>query len=247
MASYATVIRNHLLRFFSIVVAVQAGKPFHAHAVDHPVCMAVGTGLLVRQEPVQVAEVALSAADVLHKDMPRMPIGVAQALGSLGNIRNMTCPAGIPWRDPSVLLLYRLVALYDEGDQHLILLKKCHGMAHLTRVIPVLAFLPGLECLLHEMTGHTKVRVFLRITIIAVRENATNDRDQEEQDNNGFLVLFYETDKPGGVVRQALPSSSVQKPKEFVQEKGKDISHKGAECRKNSENHHKYQRHEEAL
>jgi len=247
MASYAPVIGDHFWRLFAVVMAVQAGEPFHAHAVDHPVCMAVGTGLLVRQEPVQVAEVALSAADVLHKDMSRMAIGVAQALGSLCNIRNMACPAGIPWRDPSMLLLYRLVAFYHKGDQHLVLLKKCHGMAHLTRVVPVLAFLPGLECLLHEMAGRTKIRVFLGITIIAVRENAANDRDQEEQDNNGFLVLFYETDKPRGFVRQALPSLSVQKPKEFVQEKGKDISHKGAECSKKSENNHKDQSYEDAL
>jgi len=80
VASYAPVVRDHFQRLFSIGVAVQAGEPFHAHAVDHPVCMTVGTGLFVRCELVQIAEVALPATDILHKDMPRMTIGVAQAL-----------------------------------------------------------------------------------------------------------------------------------------------------------------------
>ena len=46
----------------------------------HPVRMAFGTCLLIRDETVQVPEVALPTADVLHKDMPRMTVGVAQAL-----------------------------------------------------------------------------------------------------------------------------------------------------------------------
>ena len=146
-----------------------------------------------------------------------------------------------------MLLLNRLHALDDKGDEHLVLLKKCHGMAYLAGIIPVLAFLPGLERLLHEMTGRAEIRVFLRVMVITVCENAPDDRDQEEQDNNGFLVLFYETDKPRGFVRQALPSLSIQKPEEFVQEKGKDISHKGAEYGEDSEDEDKGQTYDDAL
>jgi len=80
VASYAPVVRDHLQRLFSIGVAVQTGEPLHAHAVDHPVCVTVGTRLLVRCELVQIAKVALPAADILHKDMPRMTIGVTEAL-----------------------------------------------------------------------------------------------------------------------------------------------------------------------
>jgi len=176
-----------------------------------------------------------------------MAIGVAQALGSLGNIGNMTCPAGIPWRDSAMLLLYRLVTLYNKRNQHLVLFKKCHGVAYLARVIPVFAFLPAFECLLHEMTGRTKIRIIPGITIIPICENATGNRDQEEQNNNGFLVFLDKTDKPDSFIRQALPSLSVQKSKEFVQEKGKNISHKGAECSKNTKNNHKDQSYNNAL
>ncbi len=227
-------------------MTVQAGECFHAHAVNHPVRMAIGTGLLVGPELMQIAEVAPPAADVLHKDMSRMSIGIAQTLGSLGNIRDMTRPAGIPGRDPSMLLLDRLVTLYHEGKQHLVLFKKCHGVAYLTRIIAVLTFLPGLECLLHEMTGHAKVRVFAGITIIPICKNAAGDGDQEKQDYNGFLVLFYETDKPVGAIRQALPSLSAQKSEEFVQKKGEDGTHKGAECGKNSKNYDKDQAYDNA-
>jgi len=146
-----------------------------------------------------------------------------------------------------VLLLDRLRALYDKGDQHLVLLKKGHGMTYLAGIIPVLAFLPGLECLLHKMTGHAEIRVFLRIMVITVCKNTPNDRYQEKQDNDRFFVFFYETDKPGGFVRHALPSLPVQKPEEFVQEERKDISHKGAECGENSEDEDKDQTYNDAL
>jgi len=159
----------------------------------------------------------------------------------------MTCSAGVPGGNPSVLLLNRLRALDDKGDQHLVLLKKGHGMTYLTGIIPVLAFLPGLECLLHEMTGRAEIRVFLGIAVITVCQDTPDDRDQEEQDNNGFLVLLYETDKTGGFVRHALPSLPVQKPEEFVQEERKDISHKGAECGENSEDEDKDQTYNDAL
>lgn len=247
MASYAPVIRDHLWSLFSVIMAVQAGEPLHTHTVNHAVRMAVGTRLLVRYKLVQITKVALSAAEVLHKNMSCMAIGVAQAPGSLGNIGNMTYPAGIPWRDPAMLLLYRLVTLYNKRNQHLVLFKKCHGVAYLARVIPVFAFLPGLECLLHEMTGRTKIRIIPGISIIPICENATGNRDQKEQDNNGLLVFFDKTDKPDSFIRQALPSLPAQKSKEFVQEKGKNISHEGAECSKNTENNHKDQSYNNAL
>jgi len=61
-------------------MAIKAGEPFHAHAVDHTIRMAIRTCLLVRLKLVQITEMALAAADVLHKNMPGMPVGAAQGL-----------------------------------------------------------------------------------------------------------------------------------------------------------------------
>jgi hypothetical protein len=209
--------------------------------------MAFRTRLFVRAESVQVAEMALPAADILHKDMPGMTIGVAQALRSLGYIRNMTCPAGVPGGNPSMLLLDRLIALDDKGDKHLVLLKQCHGMAHLARVIPVLAFLPGLKCVLHEMTGRAEIRVFPRIMIITVCQDTPDNRDQKEQKYDCFFVLFYEVNESRGPVRHALASLPAQETKEFVEEKGKNKSHEGAECGKDREDDNKSQPDDDAL
>ena len=159
----------------------------------------------------------------------------------------MTCPAGVPGGNPSVLLLDGLRALDDKGDKHLILLKKCHGMAHLTRIIPVLAFLPGLECILHEMTGRAEIRVFPRVMIITVCQDAPDDRDQKKQNHDRFFVLFYEVNENRGLVRHAPASMPAQEPEEFVEEKGKNKPHEGAECRKDREDNNKGQPYNDAL
>ena len=79
MTSQTPVVRNHLRRLFPVIVAVQAGESFHPHAMNHSVSVAFCACLLIRPEPVKVAEVAFPTADVLHKNMPRMTIGIAQA------------------------------------------------------------------------------------------------------------------------------------------------------------------------
>jgi hypothetical protein len=63
----------------------------------------------------------------------------------------MASPAGAPRRDTAVLLLGRLIPLYYKGDKHLVLFKDVHGMTYLALEIPVLAHLPGLERLFHQM------------------------------------------------------------------------------------------------
>jgi hypothetical protein len=78
VAPQASVVRDHLGRPFTVTVAIKAGKPFHAHTMDHLIRMTVRTGLLVRRELVQITEMTLTAADILHKDMTRMAIGAAE-------------------------------------------------------------------------------------------------------------------------------------------------------------------------
>jgi hypothetical protein len=83
----------------------------------------------------------------------------------------------------------------------------------------MLSFLPCLECLLHEMAGHAELRIFLGIPVITVRQDATNRRDQEKQNHDGFLVFFDKTDEGRGLFRHVLTSLPAEEFEEFVEEK----------------------------
>jgi hypothetical protein len=107
----------------------------------------------------------------------------------------MAALAGIPRRDPSVLLLDGFRAFQDEGDHHFVLFENVDGVANLTLEIPVFTFLPCLVSVLHEMARHAELRVFLCMAVISESEYAADDRYQEEQCYDSLLVLFDEIDE----------------------------------------------------
>jgi hypothetical protein len=63
-------------------------------------------------------------------------------------------------------------------------------MAFLTGKIAMFALLPGLECVLHYMTGHAKLRVLFCMFVVSEPDNTTDDRHKEEQQNNGLMVFL---------------------------------------------------------
>ena len=74
VAGKTTVIGDHLGRLFPVAVAPETCHALHAHAVYYFVLVARLTGLLVRNEFMECAGVALAAADVLHEDVARMAV-----------------------------------------------------------------------------------------------------------------------------------------------------------------------------
>ncbi len=109
---------------------------------------------------------AFTAAYLLHKDMFCMSVGTAEGHRALLNISKMTSLAGVPGRNPAMLLPDRPVALHNERYKHPVLLQDAHGVACLAREVAMLAHLPGLKRLLHHMTGHTELRVFSGVFVI---------------------------------------------------------------------------------
>jgi len=167
VAAQASLLGHHPGGFFAVVVALKARKPFHPHAVDQLVSMTDRTCLLIREEVVEAAHMALAAAYLLHEDMLCMTVGVAEGDRSLLNIGKVTSLAGAPGRDTAVFLFDRTASLDDIGDQHPVLLQDIHGVACLARVVSVLAHLPGLERLFHHMAGDAELGIFAGMFEIA--------------------------------------------------------------------------------
>ncbi len=74
MAPEAPLVGYQLRSFFLVAMAVKAGKPGHAHAVDDLVRVAAAAGLRIWGEIMYGAGVAFLASDVQHKYMPCMTI-----------------------------------------------------------------------------------------------------------------------------------------------------------------------------
>jgi hypothetical protein len=74
MASQAAFIGYHFGGFFAVAVAVETGQTLHTHAMDQFVDMASRTCLLIWSKSMQVSEMALTATDILHKNVPGMSV-----------------------------------------------------------------------------------------------------------------------------------------------------------------------------
>ena len=91
-----------------------------------------------------------------------------------------------------MLLFGRLVPPDNVGYQHPVLFQNAHGVACLASDVPVLAHLPGPEHFLHHMTGHTELRIFPGVFVIAEAHDPAGYRYKQEKDDDSLLVLFYE-------------------------------------------------------
>lgn len=170
-------------------MTVQAEAAGGSHTVYQPVRMTGLTHRLVRFKSVEATAMTFPAADVLHKDMPRVPIRNPQGEGALGSVLRVATDADLPWFFTAMVLIDPCRVACHEGDEHAVFLNEIEFMAILADDLRMLAVGPRPISVLHQMTERTEIGVCFRICVVTLSDDDGKDADHKRQHDDTGLAL----------------------------------------------------------